>query len=820
MINDWRIESNHLTITESKRDEEIVKKYQVSCREYAMSIIERFSGASLSDPFWGPVDDPVELVHVDVTWNTKPNSDGSLETLLTMPLEVRSRQQELDSHDWIEMEESIERSILDPINTASSFLVNVIPNHESSPVNLAAFQRLLLAVMIRTAVLPPNTLIQQLTDDNEMDGYNNDAVEMVTENLLNKSGVSSVTRRMVKAMDWTSLSEGMIEGWEAERIVRNIMDGSLTMGFPSPPDEVFVNLLDTSVKGLFAPLQKSAPVGRLLSTLFVHMSRLRSPASMALVWTYFTHDLRRRFYTRSSLPNMGYVPGIDPPLELMREKRGVLTTGLRAEAENAAFVHCSEPQPDDLNCLIGQKLQVFNICIENLVASGLQDSTNVEKSFEIDEKYEGLENLVDHLPSGSSFKSSDDKSASQGPDNATFSSFKSFDDKSTSQFEYYDALESDQINRLGARCPVFGKTLADTGDQIYAPYLLRPFPWTDDSILERKFMLSATSRTSSLQDRLELAHRLLKPILLSDMCAFKASNPGALYHDFVAWYGKPGNVVDDFKEALGTVDEDSPIVMDKTAEAEQFLQVTRNFWSGTWDEAKATPAVDQSPLFDVMGTVEIILNSLETIHPANLLNQITAVNLSTAYFTMVAAAGETLSIDLMKESLTVLRGKVEAALEFLSRDAARGASTDVPPPSIDQSPPHSSLESIRACEDACNAMNDSEILLSKATSLLNKFPEQYEFVEKILTLNDQKALPLDNPNGRNAILKAIQKQQQVKPGDDLPLPSRRSYVFRNDDELSPCQLSVQYSEEDSFTKENGSGAILALTVADKTGLSI
>eukprot|EP00548_Thalassiothrix_antarctica_P007409 CAMPEP_0194141066 /NCGR_PEP_ID=MMETSP0152-20130528/10546_1 /TAXON_ID=1049557 /ORGANISM="Thalassiothrix antarctica, Strain L6-D1" /LENGTH=1046 /DNA_ID=CAMNT_0038839573 /DNA_START=408 /DNA_END=3548 /DNA_ORIENTATION=- len=836
-VDEWRQGSGLINFRENYSIEgaEMVDRYKAQCRQYATSLIERFSGACISEPLWGPVNDPVDAIYVTVIWNPRQHQDGSLESLLTMPLHVRSRQKRLDRHDWIEMEESVERSILNPINTASSFQIEVATNKESSPVNLAAFQRLLLAVMIRTAVLPPNTLIHQLSDETEMDFFNNDAVEIVTENLLNKSGVSSVTRRMVKAIDWSSLSDDMIEGWEAERIVKNIMDGSLTLSFPSPPDEVFVDPLQTSAKGLFAPLQKSAPVGRLLSTLFVHMSRLKSPSSMALVWTYFLHDLRNRFYARTSLPNMGYVPGIDPPLELMREKRGVLTTGLRSKAENASFVHCSEPQPDDLHCLIGQKLQVFNICIENLVASGLNDSMRIERSFDLEQSFEHDEkcskpgNLVDHVPPGNAkknqsfnnFKSFDDRSVDFGSVKSdstkrinSFSSCKSFDDRSSTLFEYYDALESDQLNRPGARCPVYGETLSETGDQLYAPYLLRPVPWTDDSILERKFMLSTRSKTSNLKDRLALAHRLLEPILISDMSAFKSANPGANYHDFVSWYGKPVNIVNEFEETLGTIGEDTEMNLDIDEDTSQFLKVTRDFWILTWDKAIAQPAIKQDPLFDVLRTVEVNLDSLETIHPANLLNQITAVNLSSAYFAMVAAAGEALSIRLVELSLEVLREKIESALEFLSRDAARGTTTDSPPSSVDQLPPHASLESIRSCEDACNAMNDSEILLSKAISLLCKFPQQYEFVEKMLNSCDHDILHLNNVAGRQAILRAIEKQQH-KPIDDLPLPSCRSYIFRNTDEIFPCQLSVRSGEEAKLGKEKCGGTVLGLTITKK-----
>jgi len=102
-----------------------------------------------------------------------------------------------------------------------------------------------------------------------------------------------------------------------------------------------------------------------------------------------------------------------------------------------------------------------------------------------------------------------------------------------------------QQARKGARCWVPGSRLVQTGAELHAPYLQRPYPLTDDVIAERYDMLTRhyePSRTSKhgLHRRLELSYRLQKPKLLSDMNAFKAANPGAIFQDFINWYGNPG----------------------------------------------------------------------------------------------------------------------------------------------------------------------------------------------------------------------------------------------------------------------------------------
>eukprot|EP00957_Ditylum_brightwellii_P159670 12153401-Ditylum_brightwellii.AAC.1 len=45
--------------------------------------------------------------------------------------------------------------------------------------------------------------------------------------------------------------------------------------------------------------------------------------------------------------------------------------------------------------------------------------------------------------------------------------------------------------RRGARCPVHGVNLIASGDQLYAPYLQRNTPLTDDVLLQRRVMLAS-----------------------------------------------------------------------------------------------------------------------------------------------------------------------------------------------------------------------------------------------------------------------------------------------------------------------------------------
>ena len=283
-----------------------------------------------------------------------------------------------------------------------------------------------------------------------------------------------------------------------------------------------------------------------------------------------------------------------------------------------------------------------------------------------------------------------------------------------------------RIDRKGARCPLHGRSLVASGDQMYAPYLQRPEPLTDDLILERRMMLSEEYFASEMvnkdarvpvQKRLEIAYRLQKPRLLSDMNAFKAANPGAIFQDFVSWYGNPGNPLDDYSSNIAAdssmfsahnglaTGESVAIKLDKATEAIHILNETRNFWSTTWDEATALPASEQRPLFEVFSTVEMSLDYLENMHPAILMNQVMAVNLSNAYFLLANSAKDAMKVDVVKKLLSRLRKQTEEALALLAEEAGNATNAFYSAQCDDDGSASNfvSIEAVAACEAVCAA---------------------------------------------------------------------------------------------------------------------
>lgn len=253
---------------------------------------------------------------------------------------------------------------------------------------------------------------------------------------------------------------------------------------------------------------------------------------------------------------------------------------------------------------------------------------------------------------------------------------------------------------------------------------------------------------------------------------------------------------------------------------------TRDFWASTWEQAPAIPAAEQQPLFDYESTVEMVIDHLEQLHPANLVNQVMAVNLSSAYFALVSSAADTLKVEMVKTSMITLRRKIERALELLSDDATgalfASSGNDNASASTATANQYISEESIYACEEACNALSVAETVLSRAVSLLSKFPSQYMLVQELLKLTDGTTVALADSVGRRGFLDAIYQQQKHHAvfipangrvtGDTVPQPVLREYVFRNLDDDKPSQLAVRFGDTGAYLGrvDNECGVLMAL----------
>ena len=762
--------------------------------------------------------------------------------LLSLPLKTRSSHR-TSLADMREMESSLLSTLFDPRSVRpGAFEVGASFDIVSPCTKLSAANRCLLAGLLKVANLDDETLvghIVQRTVQDELHKWETEldkAGQNPARVLMDRARVGGATRQLFDVMDWKSMANAkrshLEDDVEAALSVAlsggSILDGGTP--FPSPPVGIFRSdifddgsdpsndcALDLSAFG-------SAPPGRLLSVFFASIASLRTPSAMAAAWLALVDELRSRWDERESLPNLGVVPGIENATNEFVTRRKVAEQSgssrlskfisppigrqLGSRALCAAFVHSSEPEPDLHNCLIAQKLQIFNICVECAIAaeSGPMDMDVDITENPSDEFYDAVNN-------------DDDDDARQGLNNS---------------FQVDERI----AGRKGVRCPVHGVSLIKTGDQLYAPYLQRTEPMSRDELIQRRALLAEASTSPSgerysIQDRLEVAHRLQKAKLSSDMSSFKAANPGACLEDFSAWYGNPDNPLDEYTEgkrnappsprakstSFSGSTSNSKEKLEKASEAIHALTAMRNFWYETWEKAPPLAASEQEPLFDPEVAAAVAMHAMETIHPANLLNQVLAVNLSAAVFVLHSEAGATRQIPAVRNALQKLGDLVEAALLDLMDDRSGrqvGKGDANQGESMDDVEKYVSVETVASCEEACNAIGEAEVVVSRAMSLLSKFPGRYSLIEDIL-VKSQRVAVVDDDDARANVMELIlsQKRRQDAASDNVPTPSAEEYVLRSmsDRRHTRCQLTARLGNGQRI---NQCSLLIALSRCDRS----
>uniref|UniRef100_A0A671Q419 Rab3 GTPase-activating protein catalytic subunit n=1 Tax=Sinocyclocheilus anshuiensis TaxID=1608454 RepID=A0A671Q419_9TELE len=250
--------------------------------------------------------------------------------------------------------------------------------------------------------------------------------------------------------------------------------------------------------------------------------------------------------------------------------------------------------PDLRCCLLHQKLQMLNCCIERKRA---RDDGG--KSGASDRSRLGPE--------------------SAGP--AEVSPGKSWDSWSDSEEEFFECLsdteemketesEKKTANKSKAegRLQPHGKlTLLNSPEPLFIPVTQEPAPMTED-LLEEQSEVLAKLGTSA--EGAHLRARMQSACLLSDMESFKAANPGCCLEDFVRWYSPR-----DYVEEEGADEAGQTVIR---GDLSTRMKIPGNMWVEAWETAKATPARRQKRLFDDTKEAEKVLHYLALQKPSDL----------------------------------------------------------------------------------------------------------------------------------------------------------------------------------------------------------
>ncbi|KAK2910702.1 hypothetical protein Q8A73_008417 [Channa argus] len=286
---------------------------------------------------------------------------------------------------------------------------------------------------------------------------------------------------------------------------------------------------------------------------------------------------------------------------------------LRYRWENNFLICGLAGGPPDLRCcLLHQKLQMLNCCIERKKTR--------------DEAHKVLEGSKDREPrlaSGSGQTSCPStETAVVTTSKREVSPGKSWDSWSDSEEEFFECLSDqgeteashiDEENR-GSKSKAEGRlhplrklTLLNSAEPLYVPVTQEPAPITEDLLEEQSEVLAklGTSAEGS-----HLRARMQSACLLSDMESFKAANPGCVLEDFVRWYSPRDYVEED------NVDEKGNTTVKGKLSAR--MMIPGNMWVEAWETARVKPARRQKRLFDDTKEAEKVLHYLAVQKPADL----------------------------------------------------------------------------------------------------------------------------------------------------------------------------------------------------------
>lgn len=296
-------------------------------------------------------------------------------------------------------------------------------------------------------------------------------------------------------------------------------------------------------------------------------------------------------------------------------------------------------------------------------------------------------------------------------------------------------LKAEDCMRRGSAGEAGSMKLLKSYQSMHVPFTQDAPLMTEDMHEERLQAVEAFG------DSLDFSAQLEKEILSSDMSAFKAANPEAVFEDFIRWHS-PGDWENDIGSASSKslVEDDLP----PQGRLSQRMSEQGNMWRKIWNEAPALPASEQKPLLDPNREGEKILHYLETVRPYQLLEQMVC--------TAFRASANTLN-------LTSYGGLKQMAIK-MDQLYLTMASVLKPLQSNSLSPGSDTIEDLRRL---CVVFEHVEKLVSVAASLHRKFLQAPRLAEAIFSDYYDFYLPrMGTSSTADNVLKEFDKKQVVR----------------------------------------------------------
>ncbi|KAL2333006.1 hypothetical protein Fmac_014219 [Flemingia macrophylla] len=233
-------------------------------------------------------------------------------------------------------------------------------------------------------------------------------------------------------------------------------------------------------------------------------------------------------------------------------------------------------------CLINQKLQLIAICIE--------------RKCHLNEDYQDCIGSLDQIDSMSEDESvvGDDSFSLQTPSE----DFSGKVDRKPEDVDPMNDKSHSDLTRRGSAGIVDSMMLLKSHQSMHAPYTQEPPLMTEDMHEERLKAVEAFGDSFNFSAQLE------RDILTSDMSAFKAANPDAVFEDFIRWHSPVDWEEDNELEGIKSSASSAPDIR-KSKESwpphgrlSKRMSENGNLWRNLWNSAPAIPASEQKPLLD------------------------------------------------------------------------------------------------------------------------------------------------------------------------------------------------------------------------------
>ncbi|CAK9228800.1 unnamed protein product [Sphagnum troendelagicum] len=369
-----------------------------------------------------------------------------------------------------------------------------------------------------------------------------------------------------------------------------ILHVTQSLDLPSPADvdhilkEIFQEGPWTSGDGVmdqdYAHGVKGAPADSLFAQFCLHSLQLGgcNIRAIAVLWIEFVREVRWYWDEGRTLPRM---------------------------SPNA--------RPDLSTCLLHQKLQLLALCIEEkarkqgvgggqMTAPQGEDEQAATETQEEPDVSEVLETA--RMSSTAIDQIHDDLSTGNDSDEI-------WEDTMEEQAEMESVFGIGEERQKGLDGDSETKVL-DSTHSLHSPVTQKPPVATEDMLEEQEQFLAALYKSPSVS---------FLSMILEDMAAFKAANPGAVLEDFIRWQS-PQEWSENHKSAGSDGDTQSI----ETGRLSDHVVKPENLWRNIWDNIGTHTPSDQRPLFDYTLEAEKVMHYLDTVQPQELLIQMLATS--------------------------------------------------------------------------------------------------------------------------------------------------------------------------------------------------